>query len=74
MQRKWVSTTQAAADLGVSAKYLLKHRGGLFVSGQHWLNINPTAWRPTYRWNVIAVKEVLSKPDAGELLDQRLGR
>lgn len=74
MQRNWMSTTRAANYLGVSAKYLLKHRGGLFKNGEHWLSLNPEAWRPTYRWDVIAMSKLLGQPDAGAQLDQRLGR
>ncbi|NET39611.1 MAG: DNA-binding protein [Cyanothece sp. SIO1E1] len=48
----WVSTSKAAAELGCSTDFLLDNREKLFQRGKHWRNLNPQAWRPTYRWHL----------------------
>lgn len=48
----WVSTTQAAAELGCSITFLYRQRGELFKPKTHYKTLNPRAWRPTYRWHL----------------------
>jgi hypothetical protein len=48
----WVSTATAARELGCSTDFLYRHRGELFQLRQHYKVLNPTAWRPTYRWHL----------------------
>jgi predicted ArsR family transcriptional regulator len=55
----WVSTSQAAAELGVSTKFLLNQRERLFKKGIHWRCINPEAWRPTYRWHLKRLQQLM---------------
>lgn len=50
--RVWLTTTQAAAELGCSPKYLRENRLKLFKNGTHYRSLNPQAWRPTYRWHL----------------------
>ncbi|NEP15358.1 MAG: DNA-binding protein [Leptolyngbya sp. SIO4C1] len=50
-QSEWVGTPQLAKALGVSQKFLRNNREKFFIAGTHYRNINPTAWRPTYRWH-----------------------
>lgn len=59
---EWVSTRAAACALGVSTDYLYEHREDLFGGQDLWVNLNPTAWRPTYRWNLPRMKAYLN-PD-----------
>jgi hypothetical protein len=74
MAGEWVSTTRAAAALGVTGKYLLRHRGSLFKPGVHYLNLNPQAWRPTYRWNLPALQQLLGQQDLSQQLGERFKR
>lgn len=60
---EWVTTTEAAKSLGCSAKYLRSQRGKLFKRGRHYRSLNPHAWRPTYRWNITALREVMEASD-----------
>lgn len=55
----WVSTTQAATELGCSNKFLLSQRDRLFKSGTHYRVLNPEAWRPTYRWHLKRLQELM---------------
>lgn len=57
---EWVSTKDAAYALGVSSSYLYDHREDLFGGQGLWVNLNPTAWRPTYRWNLPRMKAYLN--------------
>lgn len=56
----WVSTSEAAEQLGFSARHLMRLKECRFlVQRIHWKNINPYAARPTYRWNVKAINRAL---------------
>ncbi|MDB9527931.1 hypothetical protein PN498_18200 [Oscillatoria sp. CS-180] len=49
----WVSTKQLAEELGCSQKFIRETlKDELFKKNQHYRNINPSAWRPTYRWHL----------------------
>lgn len=56
---KWVSTSKAATELGVSASFLRQQRDRLYKKGKHYRVLNPTAWRPTYQWNVAKIRELM---------------
>lgn len=60
---EWVSTTEAAQSLGCSAKYLRSQVGKLFKVGTHYRKLNPSAWRPTYRWNLMELEELMGASD-----------
>ena len=66
---QWVSTSIAAERLGVSKQFLLKYRGDLFKQRKHWKNINPHAFRPTYRWHVANCEKAM---DGDELPNPKL--
>ena len=55
-QRKlkaWVSTAVLADELGCEQKFIRESlKGSLFKAGVHYRNLNPQAWRPTYRWHL----------------------
>jgi len=52
MKSEWVSTSALANELGISQKHLRDTlRAELFKPGEHYLNVRPTGWRPTYRWH-----------------------
>lgn len=57
--RAWVTTTEAAAELGCSAKYLRENRDTLFQKGTHYRVLNPQAWRPTYRWHLKKIQKLM---------------
>lgn len=61
----WISTADAARELGVSAKFLLRQRNQLFKKNQHWRSKNPLAWRQTYLWHIKRCEEHLER-----LMDQ----
>jgi len=61
--RDWVSTSIAAESLGTTREFLLKNRYVLFQNGIHWRSINPIAARPTYRWNLKKIEELMSSPE-----------
>lgn len=64
-RRVWVDTVTLAEELGVRPKFIRDRLKDLvFKQGIHYRNINPTAWRPTYRWNL---KRCLEKMDAVEI-------
>jgi hypothetical protein len=60
--RVWVTTTQAAAELGCSPKYLRENRD-LFKRGTHYRSLNPRAWRPTYRWHLKNLQTFMAASD-----------
>ena len=57
--RVWLSTTEAAAELGCSAKYLRENRDNVFKRGTHYRVLNPNAWRPTYRWHIKKIQKLM---------------
>lgn len=57
---QWVSTSAAAAAVGVSPQFLLRNRSKLFRAGKHYRNKNPKAYRPTYQWHVKNIEQLLS--------------
>lgn len=57
----WVSTSKAASGLGCSVDFLLRNRGELFKRGQHWKVLNPSAWRPTYRWHLANCQKLMEQ-------------
>lgn len=50
----WLTTAEAAAELNISTKHLLKLRAeGIFKIGKHWRDVRGKyAARPTYRWHL----------------------
>lgn len=49
----WVDTSTLAQELGCSGKHIRQNlKDEIFQSGRDYRNINPTAWRPTYRWHL----------------------
>jgi hypothetical protein len=58
MQNNWLSTSELSAEIGCSVKFLLRNRE-TFLRGT-WITINPTAFRPTYRWDKVAVFRALN--------------
>ena len=57
----WISTTQLATELGVTAKFLREKREELFKPGKHYRLKNPNAYRPSYTWNPQTCKALLDK-------------
>ncbi|KPQ34595.1 MAG: hypothetical protein HLUCCA11_13865 [Phormidesmis priestleyi Ana] len=58
---KWLSTTPAAAELGVTPKFLRENRLKLFEAGRHYRLKNPTAYRPSYVWQIEACVNLLNQ-------------
>jgi len=49
----WVTTKALAEELGVTQKFIRESlKDEIFGPGLHYRNVNPTAWRPTYRWHL----------------------
>ena len=57
--RVWLPTTEAAAELGCSPKYLRENRDTIFKKGTHYRVLNPNAWRPTYRWHLKKIQKLM---------------
>ncbi|MBW4485060.1 MAG: hypothetical protein KME14_21190 [Tildeniella torsiva UHER 1998/13D] len=57
--RVWLSTTEAAAELGCGPKYLRENRDKIFKKGTHYRVLNPEAWRPTYRWHIKKIQKLM---------------
>lgn len=56
----WVSTKTMAQSLGCCNDHLYRQvRNGNLSKGEHYFILNPSAFRPTYRWNLQAVKRSL---------------
>lgn len=50
---EWLSTHQAAMQLGISASLLLRLRSeGFFKIKTHYRKKNPRSARPTYIWHI----------------------
>lgn len=60
-QNRWIPTTLLAKELSVRPKYLRENRLKLFKAGYHYRVLNPTAARPTYRWNPTRCAALLDK-------------
>lgn len=58
----WVSTSDAAENLGISRKHLLNMKSdGAFKSGKHFRDIRRTnAARATYKWHLPNLHKLLS--------------
>ena len=49
----WVSTSTLANELGVTSKHIRQRlKDEVLKPSEHYRNINPHAWRPTYRWHL----------------------
>ncbi|MDX2254701.1 MAG: hypothetical protein NW214_04215 [Pseudanabaenaceae cyanobacterium bins.39] len=60
MKKDWMETEQAALQLGITPRQLLKLRSkGIFKAGKHWRKKNPIAARPTYIWHVEKCSKIL---------------
>lgn len=60
MKKDWLSTTRAAADLGLTPRQLLALRAaGVLESGKHYRKKNPQAARPSYLWHVDRCSKIL---------------
>lgn len=57
--RVWLTTTQAAEELGGTPKYLRENRDTIFKRGTHYRVLNPNAWRPTYRWHLKKIQKLM---------------
>lgn len=57
--RVWLTTSQAAAELGCSPKYLRENRDTIFKRGTHYRVLNPNAWRPSYRWHLKKIQKLM---------------
>lgn len=59
----WVSTSNAAQELGVSRGHLFNLKSdGTFKQGKHFRDVGRTnAMRATYKWNLPALMKVLDK-------------
>jgi hypothetical protein len=58
----WVSTKALADELGCTPKHIRESlKDEIFGEGMHYRNINPTAWRPTYRWHLARCLEKFQK-------------
>lgn len=63
LSSEWVTTAVACQQLGIAVKHLWKLRDELLKEGKHYRNIaSPTAARPTYRWHLKKIEELLNKP------------
>jgi hypothetical protein len=59
---QWIAAKDAAAVLGVSIDHLRRLRQAkILKKGKHWRAINPIALRPSYRYNVKAIQQLLDK-------------
>jgi predicted ArsR family transcriptional regulator len=59
-KKDWVSAAIAAEALGVSVFHLEKlRRAGTLIARKHFKNISPGAIRPTYRYNLTKLKELI---------------
>jgi hypothetical protein len=56
---QWLTTTQAAIALGCSPKFLRSNMDRLFKRGKHYRVLNPSAWRPTYRWHLGRIQKMM---------------
>lgn len=60
MKKDWIDTDQAAVQLGITRRQLLKLRlKGVFKAGKHYRKKNPIAYRPTYVWHVERCSKIL---------------
>jgi hypothetical protein len=60
MKKDWLDTAEAADRLGITPRQLLELRKkGVLKSRKHYRKKNPTAYRPTYIWNVERCAEIL---------------
>ena len=60
MKKDWIDTDQAALQLGITPRQLLKLRSkGVFKAGKHWRKKNPIAARPAYVWHVEKCSKIL---------------
>jgi hypothetical protein len=56
----WVTTRQLASELNCSTRHVLRFIDNLPMKrGEHYINLNPSAMRPTYRFNVAKVRKLL---------------
>jgi ACT domain-containing protein len=64
LKPKWVSTTVAVKELGISRKHLYKLKNdGMFKVSKHWIDIRRTlSARATYRWNLERCLKTLETP------------
>jgi len=63
LSRDWISTSDAANQLGISRGHLLNLKiDGTFKHGKHFRDIRRTnAMRATYKWNLPALQKILDK-------------
>jgi hypothetical protein len=60
MTIKWLDTEEAAQELGITPRQLLKLRKlGIFKWGKHYRKKNPYAARPSYVWHVKKCLEII---------------
>lgn len=57
----WMTTAAAAAALGVTSKHLRESLRKELKEGQHYRNVSPGAARPSYRWHLKRIENLLSK-------------
>lgn len=60
MKKDWIETEQAALQMGITPRQLLKLRSkGVFKAGKHYRKKNPIAARPSYLWHVEKCSKIL---------------
>lgn len=59
----WVAASEAAQQLGVTAKYLREKLKFELKEGYHYRDIaSVNAARPSYKWHLKRIEEYLNKP------------
>jgi hypothetical protein len=61
LSKDWLSTSEAASELGISRGHLLNLKSdGTFKNGKHFRDIRRTnAMRATYRWHLPTLQKIL---------------
>jgi len=60
VKKEWVETDEAALQLGITRRQLLKLRSkGVFKAGKHYRKKPPLAARPAYIWHIKKCSEIL---------------
>lgn len=60
LSSEWVSSSKLCEVFGISTKLLIRLRADTTLrEGTHWVNISPTAARPTYRYHFKRVEKAL---------------
>lgn len=62
LSKDWLSTSEAANELGISRGHLLNLKSdGTFKCGKHFRDVRrKNAMRATYKWNLSALQKILN--------------